>query len=342
VSVRKPEQGTLPQVFYIGADASTLEPTRSAASPSYAFSGRPDPLPITLDASLRPEDGRRVYDAPHLRVPWGPAVSLYLWTKSLAAGIGGVGAALLATGVIRPDGQASLLAAGFALAFLLATVALLVGDLKHPERVYLMFLRPQWRSWLVKGGIALTLYGVLLALWLVLALLGRALPTPLAFVTVAAAALSAGYSAFLFSQAEARDFWQSPLVLWHLLLQALVAGTAFLLVTGAGDPRTRALALPLFLAAVALHVAFALAEVLGRHATHEATLAADALRRGSLARLFWGGVTGVGGVLALAALALFAQSGLALAGILAAGLAVVGLLAYEHAWVQAGQSVPLS
>ena len=27
---------------------------------------------------------------------------------------------------------------------------------------------------------------------------------------------SAGYSAFLFAQARGRDFWQSPLLFWHL------------------------------------------------------------------------------------------------------------------------------
>jgi Ni/Fe-hydrogenase subunit HybB-like protein len=39
----------------------------------------------------------------------------------------------------------------------------------------------------------------------------------------------AGYTAFLFGQAEGRDFWQSPLLLPILLVQALVAGTAALL-----------------------------------------------------------------------------------------------------------------
>jgi hypothetical protein len=40
---------------------------------------------------------------------------------------------------------------------------------------------------------------------------------------------AAGYSAFLFGQAEGRDFWQSPAVLPHLVFAALVAGTATLL-----------------------------------------------------------------------------------------------------------------
>jgi len=342
VTVRKPEQGTQPGVFYIGADSSTLDPTRAAAGPSYAFASRPDPTPVTLDASMRPEEGRRVYDAPHLRVPWGPMVSLYLWTKSLAAGIGGLGAVLVLAGVWRPDGSASLAAAAAALAFLLATVGLLVGDLKHPERFYLMFVRPQWRSWLVKGGIALTAYGVLLAAWLAADLLHRAVPAPVLVVTLAAAALSAGYSAFLFGQAEARDFWQSPLVLWHLLAQATLAGAAYVLVAGGGGATVRDLATRLLVGAVGLHLAFALAEALSHHPTREAALAARALTHGPLGRLFWGGAAGVGGVLALTALALFARTGLEPAGVLAATLALLGLLAYEHTWVQAGQSVPLS
>jgi Fe-S-cluster-containing dehydrogenase component len=342
VAVRKPEQGTSPQVFYIGADISTLDPTRAATAPSYAFAGRPDPIPIALDPSLRPEEGRRLYDAPHLRVPWGPAVSLYLWTKSLATGIGGVGAALLATGVMRPDGRASLATACVALAFLLATVALLVGDLKRPERFYLMFVRPRWSSWLVKGGIVLTAYGALLVVWLGAALSNRGLPVAFDLVLLVAAGMSAGYSAFLFGQAEGRDFWQSPLSLWHLLVQAVTAGAAYLLVTGAGDPSMRAVAIPLLLGGVALHVAFALTEALGRHPTREAALAAGTLRHGPLARLFWGGAVGIGGVLALGALGLFARTGLEPAAALATALALSGLLAYEHAWVQAGQSVPLS
>ena len=43
------------------------------------------------------------------------------------------------------------------------------------------------------------------------------------------AAAAAGYSAFLFGQAEGRDFWQSPLLLPHLLAAALAAGAAILM-----------------------------------------------------------------------------------------------------------------
>ena len=55
------------------------------------------------------------------------------------------------------------------------------------------------------------------------------------------------------------------------------------------------------------------------------------MTRGSLARLFWPGVAGV--AIALAAPVL---------GVVAVGLALFGLLAHEHAYVQAGQCVPLA
>ena len=38
---------------------------------------------------------------------------------------------------------------------------------------------------------------------------------------ILAAVMVAGYTAFLFGQAEGRDLWQSPLLFWHLIVQAV-------------------------------------------------------------------------------------------------------------------------
>ena len=54
----------------------------------------------------------------------------------------------------------------------------------------------------------------------------------------ALAAATAGYSAFLFGQAEGRDFWQSRLVLPHLVVSAFVAGCAALLLASIAWPGT--------------------------------------------------------------------------------------------------------
>ena len=67
--------------------------------------------------------------------------------------------------------------------------------------------------------------------------------TPLAPLLLALALGAAGYSAFLFAQAEGRDFWQSPLVLPHLLTSALTAGAATALLAQGPSPFWRGLLL---------------------------------------------------------------------------------------------------
>ena len=47
--------------------------------------------------------------------------------------------------------------------FLAITGGLLLWDLEHPERFYLIFTRPQWRSWLVKGAFIIAGYTLVLA-----------------------------------------------------------------------------------------------------------------------------------------------------------------------------------
>src|SRR5205823_7458967 len=96
-----------------------------------------------------------------------------------------------------------------------------------PRRFLYVLLRPQWRSWLVRGAYALTAYGGLLTLWL----LARLMNMPsfadfLMWPCAVLAVLAAVYTAFLFAQAKGRDFWQNPLLSVHLLAHALLAGGA--------------------------------------------------------------------------------------------------------------------
>ncbi len=129
-----------------------------------------------------------------------------------------------------------------ALVFLGATLVLLVGDLKRPERFWYLLAKPNPTSWLVWGGWILQLYGALLVVWLAANLFGwMGLASALLWPGVALAVGSAGYTAFLFGQAEGRDFWQSPLLLPHLIVQAALAGAAVLALVGLaiGFPRRR-------------------------------------------------------------------------------------------------------
>ena len=144
----------------------------------------------------------------------------------------------------------------------------------------------------------------------------------------------AGYTAFLFGQAEGRDFWQSPLLLPMLLIQALIGGAAALgllswALGGSSDINT-ILSLVL-LGASSLHVVCALVEVLGAHTNRHVARAAHLLSRGALKEAFWGQFLVVGsiipiGMLIVALAVPAAQPALlAIAGI----LAIAGLFVYE-------------
>lgn len=347
-SVRRPEQGTQPNVYYLGADDAALTPGVPAQPPMYLWAeARPaDVSPEAVELKGGAHDGtvRTVYDVVHAR-PWGWRVGAYLWTKAIAAGALVVAMLLLVLGL--PPGP--LLAVGaplLALAGLAVTGALLVLDLKRPERFYFLFTKPNWSSWLVWGAWILLAYGALAALWLLFGL--ARLPLAMGLVAWLAAPFglaAAGYSAFLFGQAEGRDFWQSPLLLWHLLLGAFAAGAAGLallgLVLGAGVLMLAWLALILAVAAF-LGWLLALLELVGPHPNAEVGAAARLLRRGTYARRFWLGAGLVGAALPLLLAVAYLVTGVGLLLGLAAGAALAGLWVYEDAWVRTGQAIAMS
>jgi len=316
VQVRRPEKETRPNVFYKGAHQATLDPL-AAARPEgglYAWATQQDAARTAGTSSAAAVIS---YDIPH-QAPWGWRVSLYTWTKSIAAGGFAVPAALAAAGRVSWTGDTVRWAAPLTgLVFLALTGGLLIWDLKRPMRFHLIFIKHQWRSWLVRGAVIVSLYGGALAAYLgaVIAGAGSEAQQTIAWIAMFLAASTAVYTAYLFAQAKARDMWQSPLLAPHLLVQAALAGAA---VTPGGPART-----VLAVAAVA-HLALVAAEVTVPHSTAHARLAARELWRGKYQPLFW-----------ISAL-------LIAAGIFVPPLALLGLLAYEHAYVQAGQCVALA
>jgi Fe-S-cluster-containing dehydrogenase component/formate-dependent nitrite reductase membrane component NrfD len=348
--VRKPEQATQPKLFYINADALTLTPNLSQREGVTMWgqlagseAGRPPAMPEQRIA-MAEGTARDVYDVAH-PTPWGWRVSSYLWTKSIAAGAFGVAAPLaLVGGPAEPFG---VTAAFIACLFSLLTVALLVWDLKRPERFWFILFRPNLRSWLVWGAYILIVFSGLAFLWGLVAWFGLAAAVaPIAVAGTLFAAAAAGYSGFLFGQAEGRDFWQSPLLPLHLVVQALVAGAAVLTLAafGFGDAEAARAPAAILLVGVGVHVVLVALELVMPHASGDVQLAARAMTRGRDARLFW-----VGAVLVGMAVPLLAGLGAPLAfadavpGVaLAAVAALGGLLAYEDSWIRAGQAVPLS
>ena len=220
-------------------------------------SGHPGPWNSSAAAVLS-------YDIPH-RAPWDFRVSLYTFTKSISAGAYLVPLLLGALGVLPFTtalwGTQAVMVAMFAL---MLTGALLIWDLEHPERFWMVLLKPQWRSWLVRGGFVITGYGGLLAAHLGATWMGRADVTPLfGWIGGPLAAMTAVYTAYLFAQARARDLWQSPLLPAHLLVQALLAGAGVLMLI-VSDPSLSQPITVLFRLSLAGHLVMVLGEALAQ------------------------------------------------------------------------------
>jgi Ni/Fe-hydrogenase subunit HybB-like protein len=260
-------------------------------------------------------------------------VSLYTWTKGIAAGAYLVALVLVLAGVLAASDDLWRWAApALGAAFLGATGAILIWDLEHPLRFVYIFTRSQWRSWLVRGAYIIAGYSLVLGLHLGASLLGLEAPQRLLAVAgLPLAALTAVYTAYLFAQAKARDLWQDPLLVPHLLVQAALAGSAVLLpVAIALDAPTGELEWILAGAALA-HVVIVAGEVTVTHGTAHAHLAIREMTRGRFAVWFWAGLVLVAAAVAAPWI-----------GVAAALPALAGLLAHEHAYVQSGQAVPLA
>jgi len=353
VNVRTPEQGTRPNTYYVGADQTVLDPLAAPVDGTYLWANA-DPLRLETAAEL-PGDpvsqARLTYNTSHPR-PWGWKVWTYLWTKSIAAGALIVGALVL---LLTTDRSVLITTVAPFLTelFLLVTAVLLIWDLKRPDR-FLFLLDPRKinrRSWLALGGIFLTLGAAVGGLWFLAGAVTElgwgdytGALVPLAWLAIPAGAMTAGYTAFLFGQAEGRDLWQSPVLFWHLLAQAVMVGAGVLLVLapafGAESSTIVWLSWAL-VAGVAAHLLITLIEFGGKHPTRNAQVAAHAITHGRYKTQFWGGsilLSVVG-----AALAVIAALGGPVAVAVLAGLIVQpALLLHEKVFVKAAQDPPLS
>ena len=265
VSVRKAEKGTHPNLFYIDADQSSLNPSATANTGEFLWNSQSlgvghfakeaekmafsngDVVTAILEANkqydtagniakngpqksvevLMGKEARRVYDTPSKGILWGWEVSGYVWTKAISAGAFLVPFLALTFGWSTVDAPLQWWSVGLGIAFLVATGILLVMDLDQPKRFAYVLLRPHWGSWLVKGGYSITLYGGLLTV--IAAALFFDWTSVLSIangLTAVAAVVVAIYTAFLFAQAKGRDFWQSPSLALHMLVHSLMAGAA--------------------------------------------------------------------------------------------------------------------
>jgi Fe-S-cluster-containing dehydrogenase component/formate-dependent nitrite reductase membrane component NrfD len=355
VNVRRPEKETHPKLFYKGAHQATLDPLAARRPDGNLFMWSEQHETSETVVSGHPEYNNSsaaallAYDVSH-SIPWDWRVSLYTWTKSVAAGAYLVAALLYVLGYLshpvindvvrgQPSNTFGISALWLWVApvlsgvFLALTGGLLIWDLEHPARFYMIFTHPQWRSWLVRGAFVIAAYTLILALHFFASLSGsQRFQLWLVLAGVPLAAMTAIYTAYLFAQAKARDLWQNPLLPPHLLVQALVAGSAALLPFAAWREESAVAPLAWVLGVSSLlHLLMVWGETTLTHPTAHAHLAVREMTRRRYAAFFWAG-------LALTVAGAFAP----FIELAAVPLALTGLLLYEHAYVQAGQSVPLA
>ncbi|HEX2271926.1 MAG TPA: 4Fe-4S dicluster domain-containing protein [Pyrinomonadaceae bacterium] len=374
VSVRRPEKETLPKLFYKGAHQATLDPLAARRPEGGLFMWSEQQTGANLVVSGNPHYNNSsaaallAYDVAH-SIPWDWRVSLYTWTKGIAAGVYLVAALLevmfLINGQISisdylglPNPMWHLVTPVVCGAFLALTGGLLIWDLEHPERFHLIFTRPQWRSWLVKGAFIIAGYTAVLFLHFVATLAGStSLQAWLMIAGIPLAGMTAVYTAYLFAQAKARDMWQNPLLPPHLFFQALLLGSAVLLLlfvflkgTMVSDvlsgfidsvrPQVYLLSWGLIITSL-IHLLMVWGEVSLTHPTSHARLAIWEMVKDRYKYPFWIGIvlSLLGGLLPLFAIFNLWNETMLVSG---AVFALAGMMFFEHAYVQAGQSVPLA
>ena len=361
VSVRKPEKGTNPKLFYIDGDKVSLNPTEANTETDYMWSSQAtgvghfakyaeeriakSPLQEEVKkqnfVQIEPrKKARRVYDAPNKGVLWGWEVSAYILTKAIAAGAFFV--PILGGYFMEVPSEVKQFGAIIAFVFLAITGVLLIMDLGRPDRFLNVLFRPQFKSWLSRGAYIITAYGGILTLWLIASFLGY--EKILKFIEpfgIILALLSAVYTAFLFAQAKGRDFWQSPMLGLHMIIHSIMAGFAVFLIAN-----------PLFnlnigvkmvlnfltIATLIFHLIALAIELTTTHTTEDAHKTVKMITSGEFSRKFWLGMIFVGNTLPLFLLLVGQPLAFAVAGI----LILIGLWFAEHIWVKAPQRIPLS
>ncbi len=378
VMVRKPEKGTKPNLFYINGDYQSLDPdathrsgpglwnSQSRGVGHYAKAAEKmmhtnddiNLLQMSIDNELEAAyqkketenpnyidvlngTARRVYDTPDKGILWGWEVSAYVITKAIAAGAFLIPFLAFVLGYEVSD-SAKLYAVGTSLLFLGLTGVFLVMDLDRPDRFLNVLLRPQWNSWLVRGGYTISVFGLLMTLWGAATLFGWNIPeTPLLWVTAVFGILLAIYTAFLFAQAKGRDFWQSPTLPLHMLIHSVLAGGAVFSILSLAMEHENWMNLLRNILSIALviNLLTLVSELTITHPTKAAKHVVHMILKEQYKTSFWMGTVIVGNIIPLF-LILFLDGGLSLA--VASLLILIGMYITEKIWVEAPQRIPLA
>lgn len=374
VTARQTEKGTQPALFYIDGQPESLDPMATRPNDQFMWSGQVSGVGHFSDhgkedqehaldrlgrllsfgessdklssletnkakeitKAMTPEP-KRAYDAPQKGILWGWQVSGYLWTKAISAGV--IMVMLLGKLLSLVDVSTALenIVVGISLLFLAITGALLVWDLDKPSRFLYVLLRPQWKSWLVRGAYIITVFSGLLVMFGVLQ--SSAVRFAIGWPLLIFALLTAVYTAWLFNQAKGRDAWQNPSLSFHMAIHSLIAGASFLAIsTFASGDEWCSFLIRILVSSIVLNIIVTAIDFMGTHHSPAAKLVADATLNGRYKNLFWYGFVCAGTLVPLLLLLLTPASWLPLSGI----LLLFGVFASQHILVRAPQQIPLS
>src|SRR4029078_922398 len=154
----------------------------------------------------------------------------------------------------------------------------------------MIFTRPQWRSWLVKGAFIIAGYTLVLMLHFIASWAGLTrFKSRLSIAGMPLSLMTAVYTAYLFAQAKARDMWQNPLLPPHLVFQAALLGAAVLLPVASWMGQDLTLLLWILAITSVIHLLMVWGEVSLTHPTAHARLAIWEMVKGRYKTDFWMG-----------------------------------------------------
>jgi hypothetical protein len=224
------------------------------------------------------------------------------------------------------------------------TGVLLVWDLKRPDRFFYLLTKGNPGSWLVRGSWILGGFAALMGVWFLLGVFDVGFLEPVIWASAVVGLGVAGYTAYLFGQAEGRDLWQTPVLLWHMIGGSMAVGGGVSLMVALGYRELSDAIEPfswVMLIGAALVGLMSLTELSGSHTTTNAKAAMHHMTKGEFATRWWLGQFLVVVVPIAAAVAVL--SGVSTwVGVLGALSAMTGVFLADDAFVKAGQSVPLS
>ena len=285
-----------------------------------------------IQQNVDTQAARRVYDSPSQGVLWGWEVPAYVWTKAIATGTFLMMAIWsLFIGELSVESEMNGLIVS--LIFMGLTGGLLVKDLDRPDRFLYVLLRPQWKSWLVRGAYIITGFGGLVSL----KLLDNYLELGLTWLWIPGlvfAGLGAVYTAFLFNQARARDLWQTPIQsAIHMLVHAIMAGSVVMMIIAPNSSQWMA---NILLWGIVANMFIFAKEILIPHDTPDAKKAIHLMTKGYYSKYFWAGIV-IGSLIPIVVLNAFPSMSL-----IAGGLALVGIYLTEFVRIRVPQMIPLS